>query len=121
MAFTDFIVICVVCRGYFYHPGSKVFVNVGISNDFYITVNEREGNTFSDEVCITLIIGMNHNCRIPEIGLRTGCGYGNMTTAITEGVAHMIKVPLVFFVFDFDITEGAIVRTPVDHVVTTYD
>ena len=121
MSFTNFVVILIMSRSYFYHTRSKVHIDMLISDNFYFSFQKRELNLLAYKCLISCVIRVNHNCGIPKICLRSGCGNLYKSAAIGKRVFDMIKFSIFFFVFHFNVRERTVMGTPVDHIVSSND
>ena len=65
-------VVRVVAGSYLNASGTEFTVNVLVCNNRDGTVDERKNYLLANKVSITLVIGMNRNGAVSEIGLVTG-------------------------------------------------
>ena len=117
----DLKVIGVVGGSDLYHTGTELSVYIGVGNDGNHTVYDRQKDTLSDQVCISLILGMDGHSGIAQHSLGTGGGKGQKfgraggTVIIHDGILNVPEMTGLLLIFHLGIGDGGITdRTPVD-------
>ena len=76
MSFTNFKVVRVMGRGYFYDACTKLHINIAVGNYRNFAVQNRQAQSFADKFCIAFIFRVNGNRGIAGNRFRTGGGNG---------------------------------------------
>ena len=121
VTFSNFIVVWIMCRSNLDHTGTKLHIDMGICDDWYLSSYKWKCHFFTNEMLVTLILRVHHNRRIAEVGFRSRRCNDHFAASITKRIAYMIKSALLLFVLHFDVTKRSIMRTPVDHIVSAND
>ena len=110
------------------YTGTKLSVNISICNDRDLSVDNREHQLLSNDILISVIIGMDCYCSITKHGLRScsrklkeSCGaYGSVI--LDQRVLDMPEMACLLFIFYLGIRNGGITyRTPVDDPAALVD
>src|SRR3546814_4189421 len=96
-------------------------IDVIVGDDRDLAVRQRQQHGLADQMCVTLILGMNGNCRITEHRLRARGRDDDMMIAVRslravcERIAKMPELAVLLLADDFEIGDcGQQYRVPVD-------
>ena len=89
VAQTNFKVVRVVSRSYLNNACTEVHFYIVISNDGYLSVNDRQDNCLADKILVALVLGVNCNCCIAQECLRTCGSQFQVVVSILDLVSQM--------------------------------
>ena len=124
MALADEVVVGIVAGRHFEGAGAELRVDVFVGDDGDLALKDgHEGGT-ADEMGVALVIGMDGDGGVAEDGFGAGgadfdvAGRGGIAVGCAQGVAEGVKFAIDWFVFDFEVADGAFAAgAPVDEVV----
>ena len=118
MALAHFKVIRVVGRCDFHCACTEFRIDVIISNDFCLSIYQRNDDFLADIFFKAFVIRINRYCRIAHNRFRTGRGNHNIIIFPNNGVCNIPQMPLYIRMINFDITQrGMAVRAPVGNAL----
>ncbi len=92
-----------------------------VGDDRNLPVDEREAHLFAHQIFVALVVGVDHDGGVAEVGFRTGRRHNHMPLFARQRVADVVELALMLFVLHLDVAERPVVGTPVDHVVAPDD
>jgi hypothetical protein len=102
--------------------GTLVKLCVLVGNDRDAASNERKHAVLTDEILISLILGVNCYCGITKESFGTGGSNLNVSTAAYEGILDVPEMAVLLNVINLCVRDrGLAVRTPVDDSLTAID
>ena len=101
---------------HFNGAGSKAGIDSGISNDGDLSIQQRQGQAFADQLFVAGIFGINGHGGVAEQGLRTGSRDHDMAASAGERIADVPQLAGALLVLHLDIGQrGVVLGAPVDH------
>jgi len=115
VAASNLIVVRVVCRSDFYNAGTKFHIDIVITDNRNLTVDQRQDDGFANQLLVTFILRVNSNSGIAQHCFRAGGCQDDLSAAVAERVAQMPEVSCLLLIFNLCIRDGGhAVRAPVD-------
>ena len=119
---SDSVVVEVVRWRHLDAARTKCEANISVGDDRDLATAERQSDHFSQQVPVTLVLRMDHHCRIAEHCFRARRGDGQRGAAVSQGVTNMPQVPLLLFLHHFEVGDGGLQhRVPVDQALAAVD
>ena len=85
--------------------GTKLQVNIAVSNDRDLTVSQRQLQHFADQMPITRIFRIYRNGSIAQHRLRTGSGNSQIGISFTHNrITDIPQIAGIIFMFHLNIT-----------------
>ena len=103
MTQTDFKVVRVMSRCYFYDTGPEVHFDIIIRNDRDFPIHERQSHGLADELLISFIFRMNRYGSISKHRFRTGSSQLQVSRTIRHRIAEVIEGALDVLMDNFNI------------------
>ena len=113
---SNFKVVGVMSRCDLNRTCTKFFIYIAVGNDGNFLIHNGQDQSFTYQMSISFIIGMNSYCGITQHSLRTGGGDFNKFIAVLNGIFDMPEMSVLLFVNNFRIRNRSFAdRTPVDN------
>src|SRR6185437_13652744 len=105
VAQADLVVVEIVRRRDLDAAGAEGGVDVGVGNDWYRPVSERQRQAFADEMFVALVVRIHGDGRVAQHRLRTGGGHYDLTRPVFQRIAQMPKVTFLLLALYFEVGE----------------
>ncbi len=118
---SQFVVVGIMRRGHLQTASPELPVHIVIQNNGNVTISHGHTSSFSMQVGISLVVGMNTNRCITHDCLWTGgCNGQIFTRSVYNFIPHIIKFTVLLSVDDFFIAQCSLRSwVPVNHALSS--
>ncbi|MNE52019.1 hypothetical protein D3C80_1466750 [compost metagenome] len=103
MAQTYLEVVRIMGRGDLHRTAAEFLLYIIIGNNRNLTADDRQNQSFTDQVFIAFILGMHRYRCIAQHRLRTRSRYRNEAAAVLKRITQVVQLSVNCLIFNFDI------------------